>query len=110
MAKPLLTFCSKAIQQLKIISTTNGSRPLLIGVKGGGCNGFKYFIEPTVVEESAKNETMIVDGVNIVVCEKSLFYLIGTEVTWKKDLMGERFDFINPNASGTCGCGETFSM
>jgi len=44
------------------------------------------------------------------VCNKSLFYLIGTHIEWKEDIMGNRFNFVNPNSTGTCGCGETFSI
>ena len=47
---------------------------------------------------------------NLYICGKSLMYLIGTEITWEKNFMGEGFKFTNPNASGSCGCGETFSI
>jgi len=82
----------------------------MIGVKGGGCNGLTYYIEPTNDRPNKLDETMKVDGVDIIVCNKSLFYLIGTEIKWKDDLMGSGIEFINPNATSSCGCGETFSV
>ena len=106
----VLTFCKRAAQQIKLISQTHNNKSILIGVRGGGCNGLKYYIEPTDVKAQKKDEQLDIEGVNVIVCGRSLFYIIGTEVTWKKDLMGERFDFINPNSSGSCGCGETFSV
>ena len=105
----VLTFCKQATNQLKYLSKINNNLPLIIGVKGGGCNGLKYFIEPLDKPTTKIDEQIDLDGTNIVVCGKSLFYLLGTEVTWKIDTMGSRFDFKNPNATGSCGCGETFS-
>ena len=44
------------------------------------------------------------NDVEIVVCSKSLFYIIGTEIDWKDDVMGQKFEFNNPNAASKCGC------
>jgi len=46
----------------------------------------------------------------MIVCGKSMFLVIGTEIDWKEDYMGSRFEFNNPNAKGMCGCGSTFSV
>ena len=51
-----------------------------------------------------------IDELKINVCGKSLLYLLGTNVDWKEDYMGNRFVFENPNASSKCGCGTTFSI
>ena len=110
MNKTILTFCKRASQQLKFISKVSGNKSILIGVKGGGCNGLKYFIEPTSAKPQKIDEQLDIDGTDVIVCGKSLLHILGTEITWKKDYMGERFDFNNPNASGSCGCGETFSV
>ena len=108
--KTILTFCKKAVKQLKLISKSSDNKPILIGVKGGGCNGLKYYIKPTDISPKKNDEQLDIEGVKVIVCGQSLFYMLGTEITWKKDYMGERFDFSNPNASGSCGCGETFSV
>ena len=44
------------------------------------------------------------------VCSKSLLHVLGTNIDWEKTIMGETFTFNNPNASGTCGCGTSFSV
>ena len=119
----IISFCKKSLQQLSYIANQSQKKYILIGVKGGGCNGLKYFIEPTdekplkidehmtLQVEDAEKETGDVDGVvDVIVCGKSLFYLIGTKIEWKTDYMGSRFEFINPNANSSCGCGETFSV
>ena len=49
-------------------------------------------------------------GVPLAVCGRSGFLVIGTEIDWKEDVMGQRFEFTNPSASGSCGCGKTFSV
>ena len=133
----VISFCKKSLQQLSYIANQSQKKYILIGVKGGGCNGLKYFIEPTdekplkidehmtlPVEDAEKgsgdvgvdgvvDEDGVVDAagvVDVIVCGKSLFYLIGTKIEWKTDYMGSRFEFINPNANSSCGCGETFSV
>jgi len=86
---------------------------LRVGVKGGGCSGFSY----TVGFDDKKNEA---DQVSIkewqpndieVVCDpKSFLYLNNTILDFSDGLMGRGFTFDNPNASKTCGCGESFSV
>ena len=105
----VLTFCKQAKGELKYLSKRLNNSPLMIGVKGGGCNGLKYFIEPKKDPPSKNDIKIDLEGTSIIVCGKSLFHILGTEVTWKTDTMGSRFDFKNPNATGSCGCGETFS-
>lgn len=105
----VMTFCKQAKGELKYLSKRLNNSPLMIGVKGGGCNGLKYFIEPKKDKPSKHDVKIDLEGTDIIVCGKSLFHLLGTEVTWKSDTMGSRFEFINPNAKGSCGCGETFS-
>ena len=53
---------------------------------------------------------MDISGIPFAICGRSQFLIIGTEIDWKEDYMGQRFDFINPLANGTCGCGATFSV
>jgi iron-sulfur cluster assembly protein len=82
---------------------------LRVGVKGGGCSGFSYSLgfDDTIHEDDQTAET---DGFKIVCDPKSFLYLNGTEVDFEESLMGRGFKFGNPNASKTCGCGESFSV
>ena len=99
-----------ALRKMRDIITNSNSKALLFRIKGGGCNGMKYYIEPTSDTPDKFDEKINIDGVNITVCGKSLIHMLGTEIKWKDDLMGSGLEFSNPNASSTCGCGETFSV
>ena len=82
---------------------------LRVGVRGGGCSGFTYFLN----FEDKKNQTdreLESGGVKLVVDPKSFLYLMGMEVDYIDDLNGAGFKFNNPNARRTCGCGESFSI
>lgn len=80
-----------------------------VGVEGGGCSGLTYKLEfDTVVRPDDK---IFEDkGIKIVCDKKSFLYLIGTELDFSDGLNGKGFAFNNPNASRTCGCGESFSV
>lgn len=107
----MITLTSRALTQLVNISRSEKVTKLLFSVKGGGCNGFKYDISPMKNEPNKLDEVInIHNNLNLVVDNNSIFYLIGTEIDWKNDIMGNRFEFNNPNANGTCGCGNTFSV
>ena len=81
---------------------------LRVGVKGGGCSGFSYTLgfddKLSEVDQISEYE-----GLRIACDPKSFLYLNGTELDFEESLMGRGFKFGNPNASKTCGCGESFS-
>jgi iron-sulfur cluster assembly protein len=80
-----------------------------VAVKGGGCSGLSYDLSFDTEQHS--NDTLAEDkGVKILVDNKSLLYLFGTELQFSDGLNGKGFQFVNPNASRTCGCGESFSL
>jgi iron-sulfur cluster assembly protein len=87
-------------------STTDGIR---VAVEGGGCSGLMYDL---VFDTEQKENDMVFEDneVKIFVDKKSLLYLIGTELDFSDGLNGKGFQFKNPNASRTCGCGESFSV
>lgn len=86
--------------------TTDGLR---VGVRGGGCSGFTYFLE--FAETQGEDDRAIESfGVKLFVDRKSFLYLMGTEVDYVDGLGGSGFKFQNPNARRTCGCGESFSV
>src|SRR3954465_554111 len=80
-----------------------------VGVEGGGCSGLSYKLE--FDHNLKEGDQMFEDkGIKIVVDRKSFLYLVGTELEYSGGLNGKGFVFINPNASRTCGCGESFSV
>lgn len=80
-----------------------------VGVKGGGCSGLMY--EMDFDSSLTEQDKLIEDNdIKIVVDKKSMLYLAGTELDFTDGLNGKGFSFINPNASRTCGCGESFSI
>ena len=82
---------------------------LRVSVKGGGCSGLMYDLKfDTKIEE--EDEMIKKDGITILVDKKSILYLLGTTLDFSDGLNGKGFQFINPNASRTCGCGESFSL
>ncbi len=81
---------------------------LRVGVKGGGCSGFSYILDLTETQKDT-DEVFEQHGVKIICDPKSLLYLNGVTVNFRDEIMGRGFVFDNPNASGTCGCGSSFS-
>lgn len=80
-----------------------------VGVAGGGCSGLSYELEFDNIKKDGDN--IFEDkGIKIVVDKKSLLYLVGTELDYSGGLNGKGFVFNNPNASRTCGCGESFGV
>lgn len=82
---------------------------LRVSVKGGGCSGLMYDLG---FDEQVKDSDEIFEdkGVKILVDKKSLLYLLGTTLDFSDGLNGKGFQFINPNATRTCGCGESFAI
>ncbi len=82
---------------------------LRVSVTGGGCSGLTYKLD--FDNEEQKGDQYFEDkGVKIAVDMKSFLYLFGTELDFSDGLNGKGFNFINPNASRTCGCGESFAV
>ncbi len=80
-----------------------------VGVEGGGCSGLSYKLEFDTIPKDG-DQKFEDKGITVVVDKKSFLYLIGTELDYSGGLNGKGFMFNNPNASRTCGCGESFSV
>ena len=107
---PLVTLTASAVVEVKrlmaVQDLTEGG--LRLGVKGGGCSGLSYTIN--FDEQIGEFDTVCEqDGVKVIVDAKSAIYLEGMQLDYQKDLVSGGFKFLNPNASKTCGCGESFS-
>lgn len=80
-----------------------------VSVEGGGCSGLMYDLQFDT-SEKAGDHVFEDNGVKVFVDKKSLLYLLGTELDFSDGLNGKGFQFKNPNASRTCGCGESFAV
>jgi iron-sulfur cluster assembly protein len=101
-----------AAKEIKTIITDQGLPAdktfLRVGVKGGGCSGFSYMLDLTEDPKAESDEELESNGVKILIDDKSLLYLDGTEIDFRDEVMGRGFVFKNPNATSTCGCGSSF--
>lgn len=81
---------------------------LRVKVMGGGCAGFQYDL---FFDEQAEGDTIIEShGVTLVCDQMSFMYLMGTQIDYVEGLQGAGFKFENPNTTGSCGCGSSFSV
>ncbi|MCH7772958.1 MAG: iron-sulfur cluster insertion protein ErpA [Bacteroidetes bacterium] len=107
-----ISLTEKALTEIKRIMSENKvpeSYGVRVGVKGGGCSGFTYTLG--FDGEAKEGDTIIEDNeVKLFIDGKSLFYLSGTELDFSDGLNGKGFVFSNPNATKTCGCGESFGV
>lgn len=82
---------------------------LRVGVKGGGCSGLSYVMDFDD-EITEMDEIVDLGDLKVVIDKKSVLYLFGTELQYSSGLNGKGFQWVNPNASRTCGCGESFAL
>jgi iron-sulfur cluster insertion protein len=82
---------------------------LRVSVSGGGCSGFQYGFDLDLRQEDG-DVAVERDGARVVIDGMSLLYLVGCEVDFVEDLTGSYFRINNPNASSSCGCGNSFAI
>ena len=107
----MITVTDNAAKKVKSLIEESGfTTPYVrVAVKGGGCSGLSYDLSFDTDQQPA--DTLAENnGVKILIDMKSLLYLFGTELDFSDGLNGKGFQFINPNASRTCGCGESFAL
>lgn len=108
----MITITDKAkskIDNLMHDSHLDSSYFLRVSVKGGGCSGLSYNLDFDN-EEKTGDQFFEDRGIRIALDMKSFLYLAGTELDFTDGLNGKGFNFNNPNASRSCGCGESFSV
>lgn len=108
--KNIVSLCDKTVRHFSKLGKETNTTNFLLSVKGGGCNGLKYSISPFFEKKDKYDEVLKYENFNIIICGKSLMYLIGLKIFWNEDLFGSGLRFENPNANSKCGCGETFSV
>lgn len=107
-----ISLTPSAVAQVKHLQSSdpkNKGTYLRVKVVGGGCSGMSYKLDFESSEPTEKDRILDQDGVRIVVDQKSLLFLKGTQLDFSSGLNGKGFEFINPNAKRTCGCGSSFS-
>ena len=97
------------IQEIKQESNLDSSYFLRISVQGGGCSGLSYKLDFDN-ELKPGDQEFEDNGEKLVLDMKSFLYLAGTELDFSDGLNGKGFQFHNPNATRTCGCGESFAV
>lgn len=93
----------------KILAKTPDAKGLRVGVKKSGCSGFSYVVDCSK-EINALDFVYECEGVPMIVDEKSVPYLKGMKIDCITEGLNQSLKFINPNATGACGCGESFSV
>ena len=108
---------NNAIEQIfSLLKNQTDKKALRVGVRSGGCSGMSYtmdFISSDEINTDDKEYDYSLSSEQTfkVVCDpKSLLYIYGMQLDFSKDLIGGGFNFVNPNASQTCGCGSSFAV
>ena len=106
-----------AMKQLANLMQQQGSGSVLrVGVRSGGCSGMSYtmdFIDAAQIQGDDKRygyEPADAPSFEVVCDPKSLLYIYGMQLDFSTELIGGGFNFTNPNASQTCGCGSSFAV
>ena len=101
----------KAANKVQQFATQKGMTEfgLKVAVKGGGCSGLTYVLE---IVDGPEEDDKIIDSnaVQVYVPKKAFVFLAGTVLDFSDGLNGKGFEFVNPNAARTCGCGTSFSV
>ena len=108
--EPDLVLTDNAIQQVKRLLARDKHEDfgLRVSVANGGCSGFSYQLK-FEKDPAAEDIILVRGGVNVYVDKASAPYLAGTVIDFAPGIYGGGFKFTNPNATGTCGCGTSFS-
>ena len=97
------------LKELRIEEGHSDEYNVRVAVKGGGCSGLMYdLVFDDKIDES--DDVFEDKGIKVIIDKKSLLYLLGTTLDFSDGLNGKGFQFVNPNASRTCGCGESFAV
>jgi iron-sulfur cluster assembly protein len=101
-----------ALRQVKSLQDKQGQGLCLrVGVRQGGCSGMSYMMDfEDVSKITSDDEVFDYDGFKIISDRKSLLYLYGLMLDYSDAMIGGGFQFTNPNAAQTCGCGKSFGV
>ena len=108
MAITLTPAAAQKVKDLMAQPDQVGAQGLRVKVVGGGCSGLSYKIALERAPEAA-DSVFECEGVPVYIDPKSALFIDGTQIDYHESLMGSGFAFSNPNATGTCGCGTSFT-
>jgi len=111
MRPQVLSLTPAAVGRVRHLVDTlgEGAQGVRVGVRQAGCSGFAYTID-FAREIKPEDEVVEAAGVKVVIDPNAVMYLVGTEMDFVEDKLGASFQFRNPNESGRCGCGESFTV
>ena len=100
-----------ALTQVRTLRDQQGKDLCLrVGVRGGGCSGMSYTMDfEEIANTRPDDEVYDYDGFKVICDPKSLLYIYGMMLDYSNALIGGGFQFTNPNANQTCGCGKSVS-
>jgi len=102
---------AKLLDSLKEENKSTDTHHLRVGVLSGGCSGLQYFMEFGEKSDTLDGDKSFdLNDIKLVVDKQSSMYLIGSQLDYSSGLNGKGFEWSNPNANRTCGCGESFSL
>ena len=103
----ICTLTATAKAQIDSICQETDSYAVSLNLKGGGCAGFEYDWAAVATEADLEENDIVIDSDTgkFVIGATAVMYMIGTEINYKKDIMGATFEVNNPNAQSACGCG-----
>ena len=108
----MITLSPTAAQEVKrlVEKEQKPNLGLRVGVKGGGCSGMTYVLSIDEAASKQYDQVFEQDGIKILIDAKSHLYLDGMTIDFKNSLMGGGFEFQNPLAKKSCGCGTSFTV
>jgi iron-sulfur cluster assembly protein len=111
-ATALIEVTERAAKKAKDMLTKSGivEQAIRVKVLAGGCSGMSYKVEPAAQGAQPGDQVVEAHGLKVCLDPKSVLYLVGTTLDYESSLILSRFKFINPNATATCSCGESFTV
>lgn len=110
MTDQTVTLSQMAAKRIATVLAGEPGKTLLrVSVEGGGCSGFSYKFD---LEAAQQDDDIIVerDGARVAIDPMSIVYMVGAEIDFVDNLLGQSFQIKNPNAVASCGCGTSFAV
>jgi iron-sulfur cluster assembly protein len=105
-----ITITPAASERMRhFLASTPAAAGVRFGVKRTGCSGFAYVVDLAEAMDDG-DQLVEVDGLPLIVNDKSLALVQGTVIDFQRQGLNASFVFHNPNATGECGCGESFTV